>query len=173
MTSWPISSWNAYLKDFLSAAQVTHNKNSPTLDLGSNTFTRPLPKEAKMWGKDRVAALFGPAILPPATPQRGPTASQASSPDSVAAFTAALSQFASNHGTPAATTPAADQAMNVFKQYRMSVPDLDHTLTMCGLAKGQEGQLPSWYEWIATPKILNNEKNIVRDLFDQIPFEDY
>ena len=29
----------SHLKDFLSAAQVTHNKNSPTLDLRSRTFT--------------------------------------------------------------------------------------------------------------------------------------
>ena len=121
----------AYLKDFLSAAQVTHNKNSPNLDLSSRTFTRPLPCEAKLWGKDQMTALFGSASAASSTPQRGTAPSQASSPKSIAAFTTALLQFVATHGTATATATTPDPATDTFKKYGMSVLDLEHTLTLC------------------------------------------
>ena len=169
----------SYLKDFLSAALVTHNVGSNTLDLGSRTFTQSLPKAAKVWAKDRVMSIYGHNATNPSSPARPapPIGSLApTSPDSVAAFATALAQFAAAQPTTQqpATPVTPDAAADTFKKYGMSIPDLERTLKLCGLTTGQEDQLPGWFQQMAAPKISTNEKNIiVRDLFDQIPFEDY
>ena len=94
----------------------------------------------------------------------------------MAAFAMVLAQFASNQHQPQQqfTPVMPDAAAEMFKKFRMSIPDLECMLKLCGLTPGQEDQLTAWFQQMAAPKISTNEKNIiVQENCDQIPFKDY
>lgn len=156
------------LLQFLAAAHTKHNITTANkIEIDQEWFRGKPHRDAKQWAVARADALFpttnivAPAQTPPAQQALAGQPPGHTDIDTITAIIKASIAAARTDTTPTTTTPTTETESTCFKKYGMSQADVDRLLTMCGLGKGEEEQLPDWIEQIATKHMLQDSKNIV------------
>ena len=164
------SMWD-WVINFLCAVLTKHNKSN-TVQIPNEYFAERQHKDAKQWGKDRVAQIYPSLQLGQA---RGSTMSTRTLQDLLT-----LLQTSNNgRGQNPQAAPAPDKQGEVedpyattCKRFNMAEPDLRHMLLLCGLEVRDEDYLPMWYKDIAVKNISTEGKGrIIRSLFKELTYD--
>ena len=168
------SMWD-WVTEFLCAVLTKHNAKSNTVQTSQDFFAERPHKDAKQWGKERVTQIY------PDLPRghNGPASMSTGHLQDLLAMLTALNK-ATGFGNPQ-TAPAQEETgavedpySAVCKSFNMAEPDLLHTLLLCGLERGDEDYLPTWYKDIAVKNISTEGKGrIIRSLFQELTYDEH
>lgn len=163
------------IRAFLSTTQVKYTKHEGTHILNADVYLTTPNADARKWRKLRFLQVYNsiastttsapPALPPPTPPATTTTPTIVWGPEEIRRLIEAARSGAptpSAAPTPTPTIEATDHFMGYGE-----VP-FNRLMTLCGLAPGQEDELPSLWKDINAKGLSSVDKNtIVRENFDK------
>ena len=144
-----------HCKNFLRACMVQRNIPDPKPHVTATTFMTTVNIAARQWAISKFKAMLpGIATNTQAPPETGATQSLT---------TAALETILRNLNPAIAATATDDTSTSTKpeEKFGMSDTELQTTLSMCGLNKGEESLLPTWFEKLNEKGQNDNTRNQV------------
>lgn len=143
----------AHAKKFIQASVVKRNKNDDKSHVDQSEFIQSIPREARIWNAKRFASLF-----PDLTNHSLPSPQQLSSPPTI---DNSLEAILRRVVTPEKSQEQGAKPTTWEDKLGMSTTELENTLIMCGLEKGEESLLPEWFAKITEKGMTDNTRNTI------------